>query len=471
MQVRLSMTARQHADLQAHLFPGDGKEAVAVCLCGRARSADRARLVVHRVQKIAYADCDRRIDRITWKTDSVVPLLIEAERRGFSILKIHSHPVDYREFSPTDDTADKDLFSSVFGWVTHEGPHASAVMLPEGRIFARTVSVEGRFEDVTLTTVIGEDLVFWPPIEDEADPETLPEHALRNIQALGEGTYRLARRLRIGVIGASGTGSPTIEQLVRLHFGEIVPVDQDVVEEKNLNRILNTTMADAEGRVKKVERLAEAARTVGLGTVVIPIPWELEDPRAIRAASVCDVLIGCVDSVDARALINRLATFYSIPYIDIGVSLDADGKGGIDQISGAVHYFQPGRSSFFTRGVFSPEDVTAAALMRKDPKEYARRRKQKYIRRAQVDRPAVISVNMFFAALGVNELLARMHGFRYPNAAHAVTRISMSSSIYDTEPEASDCLALARYVGRGDARPLLDMPDLDETAVRDGFHV
>lgn len=31
----LRLTGHQHAALKAHLFPGDGNEAVAVALCGR----------------------------------------------------------------------------------------------------------------------------------------------------------------------------------------------------------------------------------------------------------------------------------------------------------------------------------------------------------------------------------------------------------------------------------------------------
>jgi hypothetical protein len=38
-------------------------------------------------------------------------------------------------------------------------------------------------------------------------------------QAFGEGTTRQLQRLRIAVAGASGTGSPVIEQLVRLVWG------------------------------------------------------------------------------------------------------------------------------------------------------------------------------------------------------------------------------------------------------------
>ena len=45
----LSLTRGQHAELMAHLFPGDGLEAVAVALCGHRCGSDRHKLLVRRV--------------------------------------------------------------------------------------------------------------------------------------------------------------------------------------------------------------------------------------------------------------------------------------------------------------------------------------------------------------------------------------------------------------------------------------
>lgn len=40
MNVKLRMSGRQHAALRAHLYPGDGQEAVAFAVCGRRRGQD-----------------------------------------------------------------------------------------------------------------------------------------------------------------------------------------------------------------------------------------------------------------------------------------------------------------------------------------------------------------------------------------------------------------------------------------------
>ena len=71
------------------------------------------------------------------KTDRIIPLLEEAEKKGLGILKIHSHPTGYSKFSTTDDISDKELFESVFGWCNHDGIHSSSIMLPSGEIFGR----------------------------------------------------------------------------------------------------------------------------------------------------------------------------------------------------------------------------------------------------------------------------------------------------------------------------------------------
>jgi hypothetical protein len=83
------------------------------------------------------------------------------------------------------------------------------------------------------------------------------------------------------------------------------------------------------------------------------------------------------------------------------------------------------------------------------------------LRGVEEDRPAVISVNMFFAALAVNEFLARLHPYRNrPNGAYAELAGSLSEMQFYPEAEAAPCQILERHVGRGDIVPLLERPVL-----------
>jgi tRNA A37 threonylcarbamoyladenosine dehydratase len=60
------------------------------------------------------------------------------------------------------------------------------------------------------------------------------------------------------VIGVSGTGSIVAEQLTRLGFGRVILIDSDKIERRNLNRILNAALNDADSLRPKVEMFAAA---------------------------------------------------------------------------------------------------------------------------------------------------------------------------------------------------------------------
>jgi hypothetical protein len=105
--------------------------------------------------------------------------------------------------------------------------------------------------------------------------------------------------------------------------------------------------------------------------------------------------------------------------------------------------------------------VEAEEIRRTDPALYRRQVTEGYLRGVEEDRPAVISINMFFAALAVNDFLARLHPYRnQPNSAYAYVGGNLSEMQLFSEMEAAPCTVLQRHVGRGDAKPLLERPVL-----------
>lgn len=462
METTLSISGRQHRLLVDHLFPGDGREAITFALCGRYRHGQHERLLVREVLPVPHHLCQVRApDQITWPTETLPALLDRANLEGLSVLKIHSHTSHVPVFSPTDDVSDRSLFQSVWPWVDG-GPHVSAIMLPDGRLIARTVDQTGAFADLPVVKLVGDDIRFWRRGSISSQP---PQFAIRTAQAFGAGTVATLRGLSVAVIGCSGTGSPLIEQLARLGVGRLVIVDPDHMGIENLGRIVNSTMEDVNGRVPKVEVMRRAVAALGLGTEVEIYATSVATPAAVRAVASCDVVFGCVDTHEGRHVLNRLATFYLLPYFDVGVRLDPDGSGGVTEVVGSVHYLQPGGSSLMSRGAISLDQVRAEAMKRTDPRAYMEDRKAGYLATAGEGRPAVISVNMAIASLAVNELLARLHpNFRrdLPNSDVAVHRFSISGMAVMIEGDGDPCEALGRHVGRGDVVPLLGMPALSE---------
>lgn len=231
MDVTLSLTSAQHQLLHSHLFPGDGKEAAAIILCGHRPGPTRHRLLAHTIHLIPHDACiERSTISITWPTDFIEPWLQEADRHGYGVVKIYSHPGGFASFSTQVAKSDTDLFPCIAGWVEQDVPHASVVMLHDGRMFGRIVRSNGDFERLRLVTIVGDDLLFWRPYDfGHEPPPEIPEFTKRHAKAFGDLTTRVLRELRVAVVGCSGTGSPLIAQLAHLGVGKLVLVDPDKV--------------------------------------------------------------------------------------------------------------------------------------------------------------------------------------------------------------------------------------------------
>ncbi|MBK1879866.1 ThiF family adenylyltransferase [Pelagicoccus mobilis] len=456
-QLSLRLTGKQHSRIRDHLYPGDGFEAVALLLCGHRNGSARTALTVHEVFEIPHESCVRSEDRVQWPMELAVPLLEKAMGKGLSIVKVHSHPGGYSEFSPVDDLSDQELFESLKSW-TGDLPNGSLVMLPDGVMFGRVSSNAG-FQNLHRISVAGDRIRVFG-----IEEAIVREQELRTAQAFGAGTVSLLRRLKIGVVGCSGTGSWVCELLGRHGVGELVFVDPDVVELKNLNRIPNATREDALAGVSKVEVQKRAVEAMGFSTLVSTYASDLMNVEVVEALADCDIVFGCMDSHDGRDLLNRIAVFYNIPYFDIGVSLHSDGEGGVTHVVGRVNYLQPDGSSLLSRKHVSAELIDAQSCLRRNPDEYEARRGEGYVANAHVESPAVAGVNSLYASLAVNECLARLHGYR-DDDRHDEICICQVNTYMQTIRHELPCPRLAKRAGRGDCLPLLDIPQLAELCV------
>ncbi len=156
----------------------------------------------------------------------------------------------------------------------------------------------------------------------------------RQIRAFGVDGQRLLRNLRVGVVGAGGTGSAVVEQLVRLGVRDIVVIDPDTINDdgSNVTRVYGSTMTDrGEAKVALAERNADR---IGLGTALTPVPGSINDEATARLLTSRDVIFGCTDDNRGRVTLGRLATWYLIPVIDMGVKLTSS-NGRLRGIEGA----------------------------------------------------------------------------------------------------------------------------------------
>jgi len=452
----LTMTQHVHGQLREHLFPGDGKEAAAVLVCTRVPGR-RLRLLVRDVVPVPYEMCSRREpDSLTWPSDYIEKAIDLAQPEQLSIILLHSHPGGTPDFSVVDDRSDREIIPSIFQACGNL--HGSAVMLPNGVVFARMYEPEMRAIPVDLVCAIGPDLHFWWG-KDRSRP------AARPMAFTSAMTEELAG-LTACVIGVSGTGSIVAEQLCRLGFGRVIVIDHDKVEAKNLNRILNTTKRDADMKLPKVAVFADRANQYRDVQYVMPVDADVLTRKAVFAAAQADVLFCCVDTLRARSVADLLCKAFLLPLFDVGVAIPTRATPGgraIDEATGRIDYVHPAGSSLFDRGIYTAATLAAEALAEADPQAHADQVRRGYIDGVPEQAPAVIALNMRAASACVMEFIARAYPFRHEsNTWYARTRFMLAECVEEYTGEQEFTRSESTQLARGAEEPLLGMPILCE---------
>ena len=232
----LVLPAQVADELRAHLFPGDGLEAAALLLC-TVTGQRCPKWLAREVICVPNEHCTRRPDFITWPGAYVETAIDRASARGDAVIAVHAHPGGFFAFSDADDESDRALMNSI----RHGTDRAagSAIMIPSGAMRARVYD-DDRATPVDLVMKAGADIETWWNDGATASGPMKPPMAFTGDMRASLG------RLSVCIIGVSGTGSIVAEQLARLGVGEIILIDFDKIEERNLNRILNATRADIE---------------------------------------------------------------------------------------------------------------------------------------------------------------------------------------------------------------------------------
>lgn len=451
----LAMTKSMHETIFDYLFPGDGLEAAGVLLCNQGTGKRYQRLLAAEFLRLPHNLSERGSDFVSWPFDEhMTPDRIgEADRDRQTIVAIHSHPKGSDHFSRVDDKNDLELLKSIDGWFDDERMNGVAFMTPDGAIAARTMDEDRGFRDIEAVSVVGDSIRIWKPHREGQHTA----YQAKVSQTFGQGTLQLLKSMRIGVVGCSGTGSIVIELLARNCAGELVIVDDDVLEEKNLNRVVGGTMKDACERRPKVAAIRDAIDETGLETRVEAYRGVTDSPDVVSALIDCDAIFGCVDSAFGRYHLDCLASAYLIPYFDVGVHIEADGTGGIRAADAVAHYVHPDGRSLISRGAYTMEQVAAEDWRRTDPAHYRRQRMAGYLASVGEEQPAVMSVNMQAACMAFNDFTARIHAYRLDaNHEFGTQRFRLVHGCYENEADAgSPHPLLGRYAGTGDGSLLV----------------
>ena len=465
MRYTFTILDEHYQQLRRALFR-DTKEYGALLLCGRSRQVDpwtgviEVRALVREVIEVPEeAFLERTPTSMTWSTTPLFRLSKRAMVKDNAICIAHSHPCGGLFFSSSDDLADKESFEIVFGRMETERPHFAIVMDNDGEFIVRAYTPDLRPMPVELTRVVGDRLQIRYPGRGDGVP---PLEFDRQTRVFGARTTEDLTQLRVAIVGCGGTGSAVASLLARIGVSRFVLIDADRVDMTNLNRLHFSTRADAIAGRYKVDVVGDAIAEIGLARSVVRMNRFIDAPECRDALRASDVIFGCTDDHLGRNFLNRLAHFYLIPVIDLGVLIDPNDQGGYDSFDGRVTVVQPGYPCQVCRQLISPQRMLEEGMRRHDPERYEQYRRAGYIEGGADPSPVVVTFTTEIAAVAVNELLHRLTGFRGLDG-HCAERVRRFDWIKDADtipggkrnPECPLC-ALRKYDGRGDMTPFLN---------------
>ena len=327
------------------------------------------------------------------------------------------------------------------------GGKFGSIVLGRNAAAARRWNANGKQSSFEEMIIVGERIQSLPlnglANAGAPTPNTIFDRAL---PLTDSGALSRLSRMRIGVIGDSGTGSLTIELLLRAGVGEIVIFEFDLAEGTNLNRVLHLRRADAEKKRPKVDRTAEVIQDSGLPTQVTIVPGgDIRNKSVADELRGCDALFGCVDRDWPRLIMCEVAYQYLVPFIDLGTEIGLN-DAEVQSLDARVSYVAPGRPCLLCAGVVTSERV---GLEGQTPEELDRVLSMGYSQDFRLRNPTVMELNMRAAAqagLLLRHLLQPFLATPLPHSIReSLTNFSVRGVLHSAK---TDCLLCGR-----DGRP------------------
>lgn len=379
---------------------------------------------VHPVPDEAYDV--RRADALSIVTAGWVPAFGLAASDEAIPVFVHTHPGGYPEHSKHDLKVDEQL--ARVAEVRTELEHYASLVLsgtPDEPVFAGRLKVAGGdWELLDRTRIVGERLTL---LQNAVSCESAPAAIFdRQVRAFGADGQRALAQLRVGVVGAGGTGSAAIEQLVRLGVKDIVVIDPQTLADTNVTRVYGSTLNDVD--LPKVDVAITHGEAIGLGTRFDPIQGGVREKSVAESLVHCDIIMGCTDDNSGRIVLGRMPQALLQLLVDCGVVIDSRG-GALFEILGRVSVVTPTSACLVCMGEVDDARARAESMT---PEEYTRLAAEGYAPELDTKDPAVITFTTTTASFAINELLARVLGYCDERPANRVLIRMVDRSISTT---------------------------------------
>lgn len=418
----------------------------------------RTRFLSYEVVPVPAGDIESAaVDHITWSTASFVRLLKRAKDDNLVAGIVHSHPNGPASFSDQDCDNERELFRMACNRNGAQSMLLSVIITGDGTILAQAWQGGPHQLQAAAVNVVGKR--FTSHARKALSPSPVMD---RQAPVFGGAVNSQLRGLRVGVVGCGGTGSAVAMLLARLGVGQIVLIDDDIVEQTNLNRLHGARQSDADAMRSKVDVLAGEIALLGIGVRAVPIRRWVGDEACRDALKSCDIVFGCTDDHDGRLLLNRFAFFYLIPVIDVGLAIIPKAEDGsrVQELSGRCTVLAPGGACLICRGIVDPVVAREEDLRRRSPHEFERQKREAYVQQGGNPAPAVVTFTTATASMAVDELLDGLSDFR-GLGGWTWQRSRRFDLMTDRQPGAAasrECAICTDqyYWGLGDVDPFLD---------------
>ena len=466
MKPRLDVTLLEShwSQLERMLATGNGAESASYICLGISEiendpwdSVPRIRLVSHRVEAIEAADkINASGTHVTWSTRGFMKLLSAAKESALMPGIVHTHPGSHAFFSPQDDRNEAELARTAenkgtFGLV-------SIVLGGDGSVCARIWRPDGSILDAKSVQIVGG---RYRRFQASGSSNSDSDHLDRQRRLFGEDFNPTIRSLKVAVVGGGGTGSAVAMLLARLGIGHLLIVDKDIIDATNLNRVHGARRKDADGCMSKTEMLKREIDAAELDVNVLTHQGWVSDPSIQNWIKSCDFIFGSTDDHTGRILLNRLAYFYGIPVIDVGLRMMPwkDDRG--HDINGRVTTLCPGRPCLLCGNVVNVKRAAEESLERSNSAEFEKRKKEAYAIGGGDPAPAVVTFTTEMACVAVNEMIAAITGFQgtdgmLPTRYRRFHLRDERTLAVKKLPTCQICASTSNW-GRADVLPFLDM--------------
>lgn len=202
---------------------------------------------------------------------------------------------------------------------------------------------------------------------------------------------------RVLVVGAGALGNEALKNMALLGVGRILVIDFDTIEDSNLSRTVLFRTADAKDGAVKAQVAAARAKELNPhpGSVVRPIHGDVVWDLGVGVFRHVDVVLGCLDNLEARLAVNLNCWRTNKPWID----------GAMWELSGSVAVYDT-----------SPEKACYECSMTEEHYDQAKVRYscsnetvKTHIRKGY--EPTTQTTSAVIAALQTQEMVKLLHGF------------------------------------------------------------